>query len=91
MAHHNRLRFVHGQVAWMSGAAILLLFLDSLTYQLFFVISFIGFLIMMEFTAPFAVSVRWRKRLRLILLLGLIVFAYIIVTEIVENLPPGVF
>lgn len=85
-----QLRFVHGQIAWMSAAAILLVFLKSLTYELFFVISLIGFLIMIEFTSPFAVSVRWRKRLRIILVLGLILFAYIIVIEILEILPEGI-
>lgn len=90
MATHRRLRFVHAQVAWMLAAVVVLVLLESLTLELFFVISLIGFLVVVELTAPFNVTPAWRRRLRWIILVGLAVFGYIVVRRIIEILPPGV-
>jgi threonine/homoserine efflux transporter RhtA len=90
MATPRRLRFVHGQLAWLLGTALVLALLESLTYELFFVVSLIGFLVVVELTAPFNVTPRWRRRLKWPILLGLAVFGYIVVKRILEILPPGV-
>ncbi|WP_254840920.1 hypothetical protein [Natronomonas marina] len=90
METRRRRRFVHAQVAWMLTAAILLVALDSLSYELFFVVSLIGFLVVVELTAPVAVSPRWRRRLPWLIAAGLLVFAYVVVKRILEILPPGV-
>ncbi|MFB6104738.1 MAG: hypothetical protein ABEJ57_06625 [Halobacteriaceae archaeon] len=90
MATRRRLRFIHAQVAWMSVALLALVLLDALTYELFFVVSLIGFLVVTELTAPFRVTPTWRRRLRWLIALGLIVFAYIVVKRILAILPPGV-
>jgi len=81
---------VHGQLAWLLGTALVLALLESLTYELFFVVSLIGFLVVVELTAPFNVTPRWRRRLKWPILLGLVVFGYIVVKRILEILPPGV-
>jgi hypothetical protein len=91
MATRRRQRFVHAQVAWMLAAALALVLLDSLSYELFFVVSLIGFLVVVELTAPFEVTPRWRSRLKWLIGLGLLVFGYIVVRRILEILPPGVF
>ena len=91
MTTQRRHRFIHGQVAWMLGTLLLLVVLDSLTLEIFFVISLIGFIFVIELTAPFAVAPRWRSRLKWIVLLGLAVFAYLVSERILAILPPGVF
>jgi hypothetical protein len=74
----------------MLATILCLSLLGSLSLELFFVVSLIGFLVVVELTAPFNVTPRWRARLKWIILLGLAVFAYIVVRRILEILPPGV-
>jgi hypothetical protein len=89
MATRRRQRFIHGQAAWMLATVVVLALLGSLSLDLFFVVSLIGFLVMVELTAPFNVTPEWRSRLKWIILLGLVGFAYIVVRRILEILPPG--
>lgn len=91
MATRRRQHFVHGTVAWMLAAALVLALLDALELELFFVVSLIGFLVVVELTAPFNVTPAWRARLKWIILVGLAGFGYIVIKRILEILPPGVF
>jgi len=75
----------------MLAVVLLLVLLGSLSLELFFVTSLIGFLVVVELTAPFAVTPEWRARLKWLILLGLAGFAYIVIRRILEILPPGVF
>ena len=75
----------------MLGAALVLALLGSLSYELFFVVSLIGFLVVVELTAPFEVTPEWRSRLKWLIAIGLVVFGYIVVRRILAILPPGVF
>jgi len=75
----------------MLAAALVLALLESLTYELFFVVSLIGFLVVVELTAPFRITPRWRRRLKWLILAGLAVFGYVVVRRILAILPPGVF
>jgi hypothetical protein len=86
----RRLQFIHTQLAWMCGALLLLAVLGSLTVELFFVISLIGLLIVVELTAPFRITPQWRKRLWVIIGLGLLGFGVIVIRRILDILPPGV-
>lgn len=86
----RRQQFVTGQLAWMLGAILLLAVLGSLSLELFFVVSLVGFLVVVELTAPYAVTPRWRSRLKWLILLGLVGFTYVVVRRILEILPPGV-
>lgn len=52
----RRLRFIHTQLAWMLGALLVLALLEALTVELFFVVSLIGLLIVVELTAPFRLT-----------------------------------
>lgn len=74
----------------MLAIVVCLAALGSLSLELFFVLSLIGLLIVVELTAPFAVTPSWRARLRWIILLGLIGFGIIVVRRILEILPAGV-
>jgi len=74
----------------MLGAVLALSLLGALELELFFVVSLIGFLVVVELTAPFNVTPRWRRRLKWLILLGLLVFAYVVVRRILAILPPEV-
>jgi len=60
MSTRQRQRFIHGQLAWMLMVIVLLAVLDALTLELYFVLSLIGLLVVVELTAPFNVTPRWR-------------------------------
>ena len=90
MATRRRQRFIYGQTAWMLATIVCLTLLGSLSLELFFVVSLIGFLIVVELTAPFSVTPQWRSRLRWVILVGLLGFGYIVVRRILEILPEGV-
>jgi hypothetical protein len=71
MATQRRQRFLYAQTAWMLATIVVLALLGSLSLELFFVVSLIGLLIVVELTAPFSVTPRWRSRLRWVILVGL--------------------
>ncbi len=69
---------------------LVLAVLEALSLELFFVLSLIGFLVIIELTAPLNVTPEWRARLRWLIAAGLLVFGYIVVRRILAILPPGV-
>lgn len=85
------MQFVRVQTAWFLTALVLLALLDALTLELFFVLAFLGFLVIIELTAPFAVAPEWRRRLRLLILVGLVGFGYVVVTQVLAGIPEGLF
>ncbi|MFH5801238.1 hypothetical protein [Haladaptatus sp. CMAA 1911] len=91
MSTQRRQRFIHAQLAWMLVSLIVLAVLGSLSLELFFVLCLIGLLVIIELTAPFNVTPRWRRRLKWFIALGLLVFGVIVVRRILSILPPGVF
>ena len=84
------MRFVHGQLAWMVATIVVLTLLGSLSYELVFVLSLIGFLIVTELTAPLNIAPDWRRRLRWLIAAGLLGFAVIVIRRILEILPQEV-
>jgi hypothetical protein len=89
MPTRRRQRFVHAQAAWMLAVLLVLAVLGALSYDLFFILSLIGLLVVIELTAPFNVTPRWRSRLKWLVVLGLLGFGYIVIRRILEILPPG--
>lgn len=89
MVSPRRQRFVHGQAAWMLASLVVLAALRSLSLDLYFIVSLVGFLVLVELTAPFNVTPAWRSRLRWLILAGLVVFGGIVVRRVLEILPPG--
>ena len=77
-------------MAWLLGSLLVLSLLGSLSAELFFVVSLIGFLVVVELTAPFAVTPTWRRRLKWVIGIALLVFGYIVVRRILDILPPGI-
>jgi len=90
MTTRRRHRFIAGTMAWALGSALALALVDALAYELFFVTTLIGFLVVVELTAPLNVTPPWRARLKWLIALGLVAFAYIVVRRILDILPPGV-
>lgn len=90
MATAQRERFLRGNIAWMLGTTLILSLLDSLSYELFFVVTLIGFLVVTELTAPFSITPHWRSRLKWLIALGLAIFGYIVIQRILAILPSGV-
>jgi hypothetical protein len=91
MALEKRQQFVYALVAWMVSVILLLAVLDALELELLFVISLIGLLVVVELTAPFNVTPRWRRRLLPVIVAGLAGFGYIVIRRIIEILPEGTF
>ena len=75
----------------MLAAALVLALLESLSYELFFVVSLIGFLVVVPLTEPIRITPTWRRRLWWLIPLALLVFGYIVVRPILEILLIGVF
>ena len=90
MPSRRQLQFVHAQLGWMLATVVVLAALGSLSLELFFVLSLIGFLVVVELTAPIAVTPTWRRRLPWLIAIGLVVFGFIVIRRILEILPEGV-
>lgn len=90
MPTRRRQQFLIGTISWMTGAILVLSLVGALSLELFFVLSLIGFLIVVELTSPFAVTPAWRRRLKWLIGGGLLIFGYIVVRRILAILPPGV-
>ena len=86
MTTAKRQRFITGVTAWMVAAVVMLTALESVEAELFFVLSLIGFLVVVELTAPFNVTPQWRRRLLVIVVLGVVVFGGIVLRRIISIL-----
>jgi len=73
----------------MLASILVLSLVGALSLDLFFVVSLIGLLVLVELTAPFAVTPRWRRRVRWIVVLGLLGFTAVVIRRILEILPRG--
>lgn len=82
MATRRRSRFITAQLAVMLASVLVLVVLDAFSLELFFVLSLIGLLVTTELTAPFTTTPAWRRRLRWVILLGLLGFGYIVARRI---------
>lgn len=90
MTSPRRIQFVHGVVAWMLGAVLVMATVGSISLELVFVVSLIGVLVVFELTAPRLVTPRWRARATVVIVLGLVGFGLIVVRRLLEILPPEV-
>lgn len=82
--------FVHGVVGWLLVTAAGLVVFDALSPELFFLVSLVGFLGLIQLVAPMSVTPEWKRRLRWLVVLGLAVFALIVVRRMLRILPEGV-
>ena len=80
------MQFVYTQTAVMLTAVVSLAVLGVLTLELFFVVSFVGFLVVAEFTTPVTISPAWRRRLRWVAILGFLTLMVIVAGRVSEVL-----
>lgn len=90
MTTKNQYRFIAGVFAWCLAALFVLVLTGWLTYELFFVVALIGFLVIVELTSPVHVRPKWRWRLRWTILLGIGVFLIILTQRTLAQLGLGV-
>ena len=74
----------------MLGAALLLSVTGMLAYDLFFLASLVGLLVLASATGPATGTRRWRRRLRWVAYAGLAAFLVVIARRLVRNFPRGV-
>jgi len=73
---------------WVLTVLVLLSVLNSLDYVYFFILCLIGFLIIVEVTGPFTTRPRWKSRVNVLIVIGLIAFAAIVLTKVMEIIGP---
>ena len=87
MVLSRRLIFVNGVMSWLLVVIAVLAAAGTFTLELFLLFSLMGLLLLAEYTAPVNVTPLWRRRLRLVTVTGMFVFAMIVLQWIVSNLP----
>jgi len=90
MATARRMRFVHGQLAWMIATILALAVLGSFSYELFFLLSVLGLLVVTGLTLPATVTPAWRARLQWLIRVALVGVAIVVIRRVLEILPPEV-
>lgn len=90
MAVARQYQFVSGVLAWTLASLFVLVAPGWLTYELLYVVSLIGVLVVVEFTSPIHVRPPWRKRLRWVILVGIAGFLVVLARRTVAVLPPEV-
>lgn len=83
-------QFVSGVLAWTLAGLFVLVATGWLTYELFFVVSLIGALVVVEFTSPIHVRPPWRRRVRWLILVGIAGFLVVLARRTVAVLPSEV-
>ena len=78
MTVERRQRFVLFQTGLMLASVVALAALDLLDLELFFVVSLLGLLVLSELSAPVTVEPAWRRRLKLLVTLGLLAFGLVV-------------
>ncbi len=70
--------------AWMFTVLFFLILGNNLDIEMFFVLNLIGFLVLVELTTPFNFKPEWKQRLKWIVLIGTIVFLYIVIKKVIK-------
>jgi predicted membrane metal-binding protein len=80
----QKLVYVFG--AWMLAVLAVLVLLNSLIFEYFFVFSFIGFLIIVELGGPLTVRPVWTSRINIVTAIGVMAFAVIVLNNVLTIL-----
>jgi hypothetical protein len=73
-------------IAYPTAGLFVLVATEWLTYELFFVVSLIGVLVVVEFTSAIHVRPPWRKRVRWLILVGIAGFLVVLARQTVAVL-----
>ena len=79
-------RLVYFFGGWMFTVLALLALFGSVSYEYFFVLCLIGFLVIVELSGPFTVRPAWRSRVNVVIILGVLVFSLIVVEKVLAIL-----
>lgn len=82
MLSRQKRRVIWGQSVWMLLALIFVLVIDRSSLEFFFIISLIGFLLLVDISSPVFVRPTWRKRLLRIAVLGILIVSVMITIRI---------
>lgn len=82
MTLNQRQQVVYLQVVVAAAALLGLLLVDRFSPETFFFVTFVGFLVVVEATAPTGVRPRWRRRLRRVLLAATALFGAVVAYEL---------
>jgi hypothetical protein len=69
---------------WVLLVLSLLLLFNSLSYEYFFVLCLIGFLIIVELSGPYTVRPKWRLWVNVFILMGTVIFALIVAQKVLD-------
>jgi len=87
MTTKRRYRFIGGVLAWCLAGLFVLVLTGWFTYELFFVVALIGFLVVVELTSPVHVRPWWRRRLQWTVLIGVMGFLVVLTRRTLAHLP----
>lgn len=83
----GRIQFVYGLVAWLLGTVLVLAAFGAYSVELAFIFSLVGFFLIHDLTASSNVTPPWRKRLWIVMVLGLLGLGGIVLYRTLETLP----
>lgn len=85
MATAGQRQFLYAQAGWTAACIALLAWVGSLSFELVFVGSFLGFAVLTALTAPVHARPAWRSRLRWPLVAGTLVFLVLVGMRTLEK------
>ncbi|MDI6896006.1 hypothetical protein [Methanocella conradii] len=80
----QKLVYIFG--GWVMAMLTLLALFNSTSYEYFFVLCLIGFLIIVELSGPFTVRPAWRSRVNIVIMIGVIIFFLIVMKKVLDVL-----
>lgn len=80
----QKLVYIFG--GWVMAMLTLLALFNSISYEYFFVLCLIGFLIIVELSGPFTVRPAWRYRVNVVIMIGVIIFFLIVIKKVLDVL-----
>ena len=90
MSAQRRMQFVCLQTAWMLAVVVVLVALDAMLLDLFVVLTVVGFLVVIEFTTVLSARPDWRRRVRWLGAVLVLVSVVLIARRVAAILPQGV-
>lgn len=85
----QRLQFITAIVLGISAFLTLIVALGAFSLDLFFLVSFMMFVAVIELTAPDVIDIPWRRKLPWFTVAGLLLSTVLLGRRIVETLPDG--
>jgi hypothetical protein len=72
--------------AWALAMLALLTLFNSLNYEYLFMLDLLGLLVIVQFISPYVMKPKWRSRLNIFLMAGMVAFAILIFNKVLHAL-----